>query len=331
MAEAGVGSTEEPQRRDIIVVGGSAGAVDAVSRFAGMLPGTLPAAVFVVIHVSALYRSRLPEIISRHGPLPAQHAADGEIYSTGRIYVAPPDRHLVLEGGRTRLLDGPRENGVRPAIDPLFRSAAQVGPRAIGVILSGTLDDGALGLLALKSRGGLAMVQAPDDAAYPEMIRNAMEIAKPEFVGSLEELAGYIAEAVLAGDGILTQAEGGRDAPELRDGDKEPVALTCPDCGGPIYAAPGSLKFACKVGHQYGPESFYDKQRDQVERAMWSALRSLKEQEDFARQLAERSEKRALPTVARRFRQRQEDAAAHARQLEELLTRKPGFAEGRTG
>ena len=330
MAEAEQAGEPASEKRDIVVVGGSAGAVDAVTRFAGMLPAELPAAVFVVIHVSALYRSRLPEILARHGPLPAQHAVDGETYSAGRIYIAPPNRHLILEDGHTRLLDGPRENGVRPAIDPLFRSAARFGPRVIGVVLSGTLDDGAVGLLELKSKGGLAMVQAPEDAAYPEMIRNAMEIAKPQFVGSLEELAGYIAEAVLGGDGMLSDVEGG-ETPELRDGDKLPVALTCPDCGGPIYAAPGSLKFACKVGHQYGPESFYEKQREQVERAMWAALRSLKEQEDFAAQLAERSDKRGLPTVASRFRQRQEEAAAHATKLEELLTREPGWAEGRTG
>ena len=168
---------------DMITIGASAGGVEALTELVRGLPVDLPASVFVSLHVPPHGTSMLPQILSRRGPLPAHHARDGEPIEPGRIYVAPPDLHLLIHQGVVRLSRGPRENGFRPAIDPLFRTAARWhGPRVVGVILSGTLDDGTAGLLAIKERGGFAVVQDPDDALFPGMPRNAMDVVHVDHV-----------------------------------------------------------------------------------------------------------------------------------------------------
>src|SRR5215218_4372253 len=162
-------------QRDIVVVGASAGGVEALMQLVAGLPAELPASVFVVLHTAPTSESVLPEILSRSGALPASAARDGERHERGHIYVAPPDSHMLLADGRIRLTRGPRENGHRPAVDPLFRSAARAhGPLCVGVIVSGTLDDGTAGLRFLKGRGGAALVQDPADALYPGMPSSAI-------------------------------------------------------------------------------------------------------------------------------------------------------------
>lgn len=154
-------SSKEPVLgHDIIVVGASAGGVETLAEMVSRLPADLPAAVFIVLHVPPYGTSVLPSILSRRGPLPAYHPADGEQIRPGRIYVAPPDHHLIIQQDKVRLTRGPAENRHRPAIDTLFRSAARFyGPRVAGVVLTGTLDDGTAGLLAVKMRGGSALAQ----------------------------------------------------------------------------------------------------------------------------------------------------------------------------
>lgn len=180
-------------RRDVVVVGASAGGVEAIIRLAKGLPADLPAAVLVCLHVPSVGSSALPQILRRSGALAAEHATDGRRLEHGRIYVAPPNLHLLLDGDRLTMSAGPRENGHRPAVDPLFRSAARsLGSRVIGVVLSGTLDDGAAGLRTIKACGGLAVVQAPDDAMYPDMPANAMAVTAVDQVLAVEQIAEFI-------------------------------------------------------------------------------------------------------------------------------------------
>jgi two-component system chemotaxis response regulator CheB len=174
---------------DIIVIGASAGGVEALSALVENVPANIPAAVFVVVHFPAQSTSVLPQLLTRAGQLPAVHANDGEAIQTGRIYIAPPDFHMVLERGSMSVVRGPRENHSRPAIDPLFRSAALAyGPRVVGAILSGTLGDGTAGLAAVKRRGGIAVVQDPEEAPFPDMPRNALQYVRADYVLPLAEI-----------------------------------------------------------------------------------------------------------------------------------------------
>ena len=160
---------------NIIVIGASAGGVQALREIVSPLPANFTAAIFVVMHVGANAPSVIPQILNGAGALPAEHASDGDRILPSRIYVAPPDRHLLIEPGRVRVTRGPRENRHRPAVDPLFRSAARsYGPRVLGIVLTGNLDDGTVGLHIIKSEGGIAIVQDPNEAAFPSMPRNAI-------------------------------------------------------------------------------------------------------------------------------------------------------------
>src|SRR5215469_3223411 len=179
---------------DIIVVGGSAGAVEGFQTLVVALPADFPAAIFFVLHIPVDYPSVLPKILSRAGPLPAQHPMDGEPVRHGRIYVAPPDRHLLLEDGVVRVKRGPRENRHRPAIDPLFRSAARAyGPRVVGIVLTGMLDDGTSGLLTIKHRDGLAIIQDPEEALYPDMPQSACENVSIDYCLPSSEIGPLLA------------------------------------------------------------------------------------------------------------------------------------------
>lgn len=175
--------------RDLIAIGTSAGGVEALIRLARKFEPDMPACVLVTIHLSSQFRSSLDEILTRAGPLPAHFASDGQAYRKGHIYIAPPDRHLLLDGERLVLGSGPRENSSRPAIDPMLRSvAACCGARSIGVVMTGTLGDGASGLRAVQHCGGLTVVQDPKDAAFPEMPMNALERTSPDHVVTLADM-----------------------------------------------------------------------------------------------------------------------------------------------
>jgi len=184
-------------RRDIVAIGASSGGIEALTAIVAALPRDLPASLFIVLHVAAQSKSQLPEILNRAGPLPAAHAKDNEAIQSGRIYVAPPNYHLLLGQGHVRIVRGPRENNHRPAIDPLFRSAARFyGRRAIGIVLSGMLDDGAAGLIAIKKAGGIAMVQDPNDALFPDMPRNAQTGAPYDYCIQIKEMTKNIVSLI---------------------------------------------------------------------------------------------------------------------------------------
>ena len=284
-------------RSSIIAIGASAGGVAALRSLAAALPGTLPAPVLVVLHIGA-YRSELPALLNAAGPLPAKHAEDGETILPGHIYIAPPDRHMVVAaGGRLRLLRGPKENCARPAIDPLFRSIAETyGPAAVGVILTGNLNDGALGLFEIKRKGGVAISQHPDDAAHSEMPLSAAEHVVLDYSVPLAEMAGLLVELVDRKDRkkmVMPQAAPQPDGqePDSMNGQKfaRPVTVTCPDCGGALtrFSVGSIVKFGCHIGHTYTAEIMASAQFEEMEKVMRAAVRFLNERAEFCLQMAE--------------------------------------------
>jgi two-component system, chemotaxis family, protein-glutamate methylesterase/glutaminase len=333
-------------RRDVVVVGGSAGSIQALQALAAGLPPDLPAAVFVVVHVPPYAVSRLPEILARTGPLPAAHAIDGEPIAAGRIYVAPPDRHLLVRGGAVAVSRGPRENHARPAIDPLFRSAARAfGPRVVGVVLSGALYDGSMGLLAIKTRGGLAVVQDPDEAMVDSMPRNAMRRVAPDFVLPAAEIPALLATVVGervgadARSGGMTMAddEARMDAVIAEDfavqahnaRGEHLTVYTCPDCGGAIWQDGDALRpqFRCHVGHRFAPEVMLGLKSEELESALWSSLRLLKEKGTLTRQLAERTRLAGNREAAARIAEQADLDERHATAIQELLEAMPNPAD----
>jgi two-component system chemotaxis response regulator CheB len=322
-------------QRDVIVVGASAGGVQALQQLAAQLPPELPASVLVVLHLMPQANSVLADILDRAGPLPATQARDGEHLERGHVYVAPPDFHLLLRGDAIHLSAGPRENGHRPAIDPLFRSAARAyGRRAIGVILSGTLDDGTDGLRMIKERGGATVVQDPEDAAYPEMPRSAIDYVGPDRVVPLATMGATLFDlldapldasspAAIADPETqpvdLVEVEFGRDAPV-----GDPTLITCPDCGGVMLERDeGTLiRYACQVGHAYSPDSLEEQQDAALEHALWNAVRTLEERADLLRRMAQRAERgRGSGETVARFRHKATDASGHAAEIRSTLLR----------
>jgi two-component system chemotaxis response regulator CheB len=316
-------------KRDIVVIGASAGGVESLRTLVSELPQDLPAAVFVVLHVAATGSSVLPNILTRAGSLVATHPRDGDAIECGRIYVAPPDKHLVIHGGSIGVTGGPKENGHRPAIDPLFRSAARHhGPRVVGVVLSGTLDDGASGLLWIKEAGGLALVQDPDDAMYESMPRAAIAYAHPHAIVPAHVLGRMIGEVAgtYAEQEEEAMAEVNAEEPDHDTLDEDPqrgrrAAFACPDCGGALWEVEdgGLLRFRCRVGHAFSEASMLERQSDALETALWTGLRVLEERAALAHRLSKRLASRGSTTTARRFERQAAEAEQHVANLRELL------------
>lgn len=245
----------------LVVIGASEGGVDAIRSLATALPAKFPAAVFVVLHIGA-HKSQLPALLNLSGQLPARHALDGEPIRPGRIYVAPPDHHLVIEQGHMRLTRGPRENWARPAIDPLFRSAAEVyGPDVIGIVLTGGLNDGTAGLFEIKRHGGTTIVQDPDDAANPTMPRSALQHVQVDHCAILSDLPALLTTLVdshgrAAGKTVPVPLKTWSTEMTADYKLDDPVAVTCPDCGGVLRRTElGTLtQFRCHIGHVYTEE-----------------------------------------------------------------------------
>lgn len=314
----------------MVVIGASAGGVESLRTVVAELPAGLPAAVFVILHVAATGNSVLPSILTRAGEMPASHPEDGDPIEYGRIYVAPPDRHMVVHEDTIGIQGGPKENGHRPAIDPLFRSAAgHHGPRVVGVVLSGTLDDGASGLRWIKEAGGLALVQDPDEAMYESMPRAAIAYAHPHAIvpaavlgRMIGEVAGTHAEQEEeAMAGVNAEDEPGH---EMLDEDPQPgrrAAFACPDCGGGLWEIEdgGLLRFRCRVGHAFSEASMLERQSDALETALWTGLRVLEERAALAHRLGKRLADRGSTTTAKRFERQAAEAEEHAVHLRELL------------
>lgn len=319
-----------------MVVGASAGGVEALAELFAGLPADVPASFFVVLHVPERGTSVLPEILGRRGPLPARHPADGAVIEPGRVYVAPPGQHLLVKRGRVRLVRGPRENGARPAVDPLFRSAAAAyGPRVVGVVLSGTLDDGTSGLQAVKERGGTAVVQDPDEALYAGMPRSAMENVAVDHVLPLARIAPLLVR--LAGTPVEEPKGGGEVPDDIRDeidavemdprlvhADDHPgtpSGYTCPECHGALWEIQqGELvRYRCRVGHAYSVETLLSEQGTAMEAALWTALRALEERASLSRGMAERMERRGQDRLAARYHGDEAETQARAEVIRRVL------------
>lgn len=289
----------------IVVIGASAGGIQALLEVIAELPGDFAAPVFVVVHVGT-GRSVLPTLLSRGGVLQATHATHGERFEAGHIYVAPSDRHMLVREDRIELSHGPRENHSRPAIDPLFRSAARAhGSRVTGVILSGALGDGSTGLMTIKGHGGTAIVQDPDDAIVESMPVSALRLVEADHVLPARGIGQYLASMPVPAslksgfDGMVEgnveeegaafiKADFAEQENDRRRG--QLTMFTCPDCGGTLWqTADGPIAgFRCHVGHAWSLESLLGQKSEQLEAALWSSVRLLEERATLSRQAAAR-------------------------------------------
>ncbi|MDV2993962.1 MAG: Protein-glutamate methylesterase/protein-glutamine glutaminase [Chroococcidiopsis sp. SAG 2025] len=327
--------------RDIIVIGASAGGVEALSQLLSLLPRDIPAAIFVVLHIPSEGYSILPKILNRaiakrqkQSSLKAIHPQDGEQIEYGRIYVAPPDLHLLVKRGSISLARGPKENGHRPAVDPLFRSAARAyGQRVVGVVLSGTLDDGTAGLMAVKQRVGVAIVQDPEEAMYLGMPRSAIENVEVDRILPVADMATLLVE--LARQPIVTETAAISDDMEMEadmaelelnamqnpDRPGTPSPYGCPDCGGVLWELDEGrlMRFRCRTGHAYSTDSLLAAQSESLEDALWSALRALEEKAALTQRLGDRARDRQQTYSARRFEEQARAAHQQATLVRQLI------------
>lgn len=289
-------------KHDIIVVGTSAGGVEALVALVHELPADFAGAIFIVLHIPTESSSLLPEILSRAGPLPVSQPAHGTPIEYGHIYVAPPDYHMLIGQDKVQLMHGPRENRHRPAIDPLFRSAAiAYGPRVVGVVLTGMLNDGTAGLLAIKRSGGITIVQDPAEAVYPDMPNSALQHVQVDHCLSLSaigELLTKLTHEPIA-DGVqaipadvLEEVEAVKmDVPLVgeRASVGKPSNFSCPECGGVLWEIQDGtfLRFRCRVGHAFSAENVLLEQEEFIEKALWSVSKALEEKSSLSRRMAQ--------------------------------------------
>jgi len=323
--------------RNLIVIGTSSGGMDVLSGLTAQLPDDLPAAVCIVQHLPQRSANLLSKIIDQESALPAVQAEDGMPLEHGRIYVAPADYHLLVESEHLSLSRGPRENRARPAVDPLFRSAASAyGERVIGVILSGALDDGTSGLASIKRAGGVAVVQDPDEALYPSMPQSALDdYVDVDHALPLEEmgevLRRLVSPATSASDSSkpmpthdekkkTSEPMGTDGASEAKDEDQL-AKLTCPECGGPLQVESEEepRSYRCLVGHRYTTRALLEGQDDAVERALWVALRTLEERGRMLDRMANDAREKGQGKVLEKLEDRARETRAHAETLRALL------------
>jgi two-component system chemotaxis response regulator CheB len=289
--------------KQLVVIGGSSGGLEALREILVALPSGFQAPICIVLHTAPESPAMVGDILDRAGPLPATTGRDRERLQPGHIYVPPPDRHLVIEPGTVRVTKGPRENRFRPAIDPLFRSAAQVfGPAAIGVILTGNLDDGTAGLWAIKQLGGTAIVQSPEEATYPDMPRSALEHVRVDHVVRLSEVATLLvrltsepipgAPSVPVPENLEVEVKIAKEDHPLGAGLQkftEPSTFACPECHGVLLQLKegGRLRFRCHTGHHYSIDSLMTALSEGIEYSLWNVVRALEEAELLVRAMAE--------------------------------------------
>jgi len=323
----------------IVVIGASAGGIEALGEVVAGLPLDIDAAIFVVQHMASSLESHLPKILQRRTSLPVSSAIDRDEIRRGSVYVAPPDYHLLVDRKQMFLSHGPRENRVRPAVDPLFRSAAlSWGRQAIGVILSGSLDDGTSGLLAIKKAGGRSIVQDPSTAVTPDMPQSALDYVEIDHCKPLREIGPLLGQltsepvpseanrepndfdhAILAREVEIMTRETGDIATAVELG--ELVPASCPDCGGPMWEIDEAVpRFRCHTGHAYTARHLAAGLQEAEEQSLWVALRVMEERVRMLRRLAKQDSRRGHKLAAESFEQKAAEADEHVRRLRSLLT-----------
>jgi two-component system chemotaxis response regulator CheB len=324
--------------KNIIVIGASAGGFDALKELAAALPTDLDASIFIVWHMAPDVRGMLPRVLNRNGNLFAAHAVDGEPIRRGRIYVAPPDHHLVLEENRMRLTRGPRENRFRPAIDPLFRSAAYIfRSRVIGVVLSGALDDGSAGLWTIKKYGGTTVVQDPEDAQVPSMPLNAIRAADPDHVVPVSRMPSLLVELTSqpasenivsnkTDDDIITKTEiniamekSGLDNNLLGVGKQ--TVYTCPECHGVLTQLKegGLIRFRCHTGHAFSADTLLAAISESIEESIWNAIRNVQESVMLLNHMGDHFAEENQPKLAAIYFKKAKEAEERAKHLRETV------------
>lgn len=320
---------------NIVIIGTSKGGIDALKVIVSSLPSNLAAAVFIVLHTGA-HRSRLPQILGETSRLPVRHAVDHEPIRAGTVLIAPPDYHLLLEKTRVHLSHSAKENYARPAVDPLFRSAASHhGQQVIGIILTGDLDDGTVGLQAVKAHGGRAIVQDPAEAMAPDMPASALQFVNvdaclplhditPALLAMLQQptsAPGNEAVAEVLAREEAFAADPSRGADEL-PAFASPSTYTCPECHGTLWQLHNEkpLRFRCHTGHSYTARVLAEAQEQAAEDALWGALRALQEKEKLYRQLASGALDGNNASHAHEYLAQAERADEQATTLRRLLT-----------
>jgi len=317
---------------EIVVIGASAGGLEALLAIVERLSPSAPA-VLIAMHTSSTGTSHLPAILGRATRLPVSTAKEGDRITPGRLLIAPPDFHMLVTRRGISLTRGPRENGFRPAIDPLFRSAARIyTSRVMGVILSGALDDGSFGMKVIQQHGGVTVVQDPDEAAIPSMPLSVLENITVDHVLNAAGIA-HVIERGPAGHRTSEARMAQRKDPEPQDrGTPTEVedmtatyglasGLTCPDCGGALWeiADGAPVRYRCHVGHQFSPGALESSQHDAVEAALWTAVRALEEHSDMKQRMADRAREAGLEVVHHGFLAGAQDSHRQAQTIRDLL------------
>jgi two-component system chemotaxis response regulator CheB len=317
--------------RNIVVVGGSMGGLEAARTLLGGLPHSFPASVFIVLHTAAQSPGFLAQILARSTTLPCGYPEDLDPIRAGHVYIAPPDRHLLVKRGHIRVTRGPRENRFRPAVDPLFRTAAVAHQRrVIGVVLSGGQDDGAVGIGMIKSYGGLALVQDPHEAVAPGMPQAALRQADIDYTLPIAEiprmLDRLVREPVEQPEVSMTEREP-RDVAEVgahnihRMDRTPPSPFTCPECGGALWESRHGalLQFTCHIGHRYSGDSLVEAQTEELEQALWAGLRALEESSELRRRMADHARERGMVVIATSYDEHANESEQRASLIRRVL------------
>ncbi len=334
---------DQRETHDIIVIGVSAGALSPLRQIMSALPADLPAAVFIVLHLGRT--SHLAWILDGSGPLPVAPARSGALIERRRVYVGVPDRHLLLHDSHLLLSRGPRENMVRPAIDPLFRSAAaSFGARVIGVLLSGSLNDGAAGLRAIKRCGGIALVQDPQDAQTPEMPLAALRHVEVDYCMPAARIGATMAELSTQPAGptppipLDIQLETAIAAQELADMSNSlrlcmPSPFSCPECHGPLYQVPDQIppRYRCHIGHAFTGESLAEAQAREADRTLQDLFRLTCERAELLRRLGEKAAEEGKSALAAHFNKRAADYLEDAKLVRSVWLRSTAESEAGGG